>query len=81
MNSSADSRLVIAAGVMTGAAVATAVYAGVKRYRSSLSSRSTTSSAGGGVLAYETSKAVDEYLQMHFATTDEIFPYTQAPRV
>lgn len=43
--------------------------------------RSTTSSAGGGASAYETKKAVDEYLQFHFAHGEEILPYPQGPTV
>ncbi len=44
-------------------------------------SRSTTSSAGGGVGAYESRKAVDEYLQFHFGQPDEIMPYDIGPNV
>ena len=44
-------------------------------------SRSTTSSAGGGVAAYETRKAVDEYLQFHFGKPEEIMPYDCGPKV
>lgn len=43
--------------------------------------RSTTSSAGGGAAAYETRKAVDEYLQFHFGAASDIMPYPQGPRV
>jgi hypothetical protein len=46
-----------------------------------MADRSTTSSAGGGPLAYETSKAVDEYLQMHFASAGELLPYPSGPLV
>ena len=49
--------------------------------RRSGTGRSTTSSAGGGAAAYETSRAVDEYLQLHFASADEVFPYDDAPKV
>jgi hypothetical protein len=31
--------------------------------------------------AYETSKAVDEYVQLHYASADEVFPYEDAPKV
>eukprot|EP00892_Ulva_mutabilis_P006395 jgi/Ulvmu1/4127/UM019_0106.1 len=79
MKTSHDVSTISAIAVGACAAVTAAVYAVVK-YRTSQHARSTTSSAGGGKQAYETSKAVDEYLQMHFATPDEIFPYTQAPR-
>jgi hypothetical protein len=65
--------------------VSAAVAGAVQLYRylklSSVSDRSTTSSAGGGSVAYETSKAVDEYVQMHYASADEIFPYKNAPKV
>ena len=71
------------AAIAAGATAAVAsVYLLLRSYRlRAVSGRSTTSSAGGGPLAYETSKAVDEYLQMHFATPDEIFPYADAPKV
>jgi hypothetical protein len=63
---------------------AAAVAAAVQLYRCSIpsvSERSTTSSAGGGAVAYETAKAVDEYVQMHYASADEVFPYRNAPKV
>lgn len=64
------------------AACATALaYAAWRRLRDSdIEGRSTTSSGGGGSKAYETVKAVDEYLQMHYAKADEIFPYENAPK-
>ncbi|PRW60369.1 hypothetical protein C2E21_0705 [Chlorella sorokiniana] len=43
-------------------------------------SRSTTSSAGGGVSAYETRRAVDEYLQFHYGKPEEILPYELGPK-
>ena len=43
--------------------------------------RSTTSSAGGGAAAYETRKAVDEYLQFHFGADSDILPYANGPKV
>ena len=43
--------------------------------------RSTTSSAGGGAAAYETRKAVDEYLQFHFGRDEDILPYKNGPKV
>jgi hypothetical protein len=67
--------------VSTAAAVAGALQLYRYLQLSSVSGRSTTSSAGGGAVAYETSKAVDEYVQMHFALPDEIFPYKNAPKV
>ncbi|KAI3429225.1 hypothetical protein D9Q98_005324 [Chlorella vulgaris] len=42
--------------------------------------RSTTSSAGGGADAYETRKAVDEYLQFHFGRPEDIIPYDIGPK-
>jgi hypothetical protein len=47
----------------------------------SLEERSTTSSAGGGAAAYETRKAVDEYLQFHFGAASDILPYAAGPKV
>ena len=52
-----------------------------KRGGSSLEERSTTSSAGGGAAAYETRKAVDEYLQFHFGADSDILPYPNGPKV
>lgn len=43
--------------------------------------RSTTSSAGGGASAYETRKAVDEYLQFHYGRPEDLFPYSVGPKV
>ena len=60
-----------------GGAVAVAIK---KRKGSSLEERSTTSSAGGGAAAYETRKAVDEYLQFHFGADDDIMPYPKGPK-
>ncbi len=48
---------------------------------SSLEERSTTSSAGGGAAAYETRKAVDEYVQFHFAADGDLLPYAAGPKV
>ena len=42
---------------------------------------STTASSGGGPARYEQMTAVEEYLQMHFAAADDIFPYENAPKV
>ena len=52
-----------------------------KKGNSSLEERSTTSSAGGGAAAYETRKAVDEYLQFHFGVDSDILPYSYGPKV
>lgn len=46
-----------------------------------LEDRSTTSSAGGGTAAYETRKAVEEYLQFHFGKDEDILPYENGPKV
>jgi putative 4-mercaptohistidine N1-methyltranferase len=62
-----------------GGAVTTSVLIALQRRRAarnSIAGRSTTSSAGGGAAAYETRKAVDEYLQFHFGQEDPaFFPY------
>ena len=79
---SGQQRAAVAAAVAGTAAAAAAGYLLYQQLAlRRMSSRSTTTSAGGGPLAYETSKAVDEYLQMHFASADEIFPYEDAPKV
>eukprot|EP00199_Chlamydomonas_sp_CCMP681_P002508 CAMPEP_0119106282 /NCGR_PEP_ID=MMETSP1180-20130426/4020_1 /TAXON_ID=3052 ORGANISM="Chlamydomonas cf sp, Strain CCMP681" /NCGR_SAMPLE_ID=MMETSP1180 /ASSEMBLY_ACC=CAM_ASM_000741 /LENGTH=332 /DNA_ID=CAMNT_0007091583 /DNA_START=16 /DNA_END=1014 /DNA_ORIENTATION=- len=54
--------------------------AGTKSGRSEDHERSTTSSAGGGAAAYETRKAVDEYLQFHFGSASDLLPYSQGPK-
>ncbi|CAD7704115.1 unnamed protein product [Ostreobium quekettii] len=41
--------------------------------------RSVTSSAGGGPAAYETTRAVDEYLQFHYGDKD-VLPYERGPK-
>ena len=51
-----------------------------KRGKGSLEERSTTSSAGGGAQAYETRKAVDEYLQFHFGADADVLPYAIGPK-
>lgn len=43
--------------------------------------RSTTSSAGGGPSAYETKRAVDEYIQFHFGKDSDLLPYECGPKV
>lgn len=53
---------------------------GVAKEAASLEERSTTSSAGGGAAAYETRKAVDEYLQFHFGDDNDILPYANGPK-
>lgn len=60
--------------------LAVALHALRKRRKGSLEERSTTSSAGGGALAYETKKAVDEYLLFHFGQPEDIFPYAHGPK-
>lgn len=73
-------------GVLTGVAGA-AVGTVLRRRRAAakpkenLEERSTTSSAGGGTAAYETRKAVDEYLQFHFGADADILPYAKGPKV
>lgn len=41
----------------------------------------TTHYPGGGAAAYETTKAVDEYLQFHYAPADQLLPHPDAPKV
>lgn len=53
---------------------------GIKK-SSTLEERSTTSSAGGGSAAYETRKAVDEYIQFHFGSQEDLLPYANGPKV
>lgn len=79
--STARSATAAAAAAAAALAVALTAYGFHVRRRRSAGGRSTTSAAGGGSAAYETAKAVDEYLQMHFASADDIFPYADAPRV
>ncbi|GFR46879.1 hypothetical protein Agub_g8520 [Astrephomene gubernaculifera] len=78
--------LVLAAGAGVGATLL--AQALVSKLRSKARSgktddiqeRSTTSSAGGGAAAYETKKAVDEYLQFHFAAPEDLLPYSNGPK-
>lgn len=45
--------------------------------------RSTTASGvgpGQGSLVYESARAVDEYVQFHFADPDELLPFPCGPR-
>eukprot|EP01024_Parvocaulis_polyphysoides_P041535 TRINITY_DN38096_c0_g1_i2.p2 TRINITY_DN38096_c0_g1~~TRINITY_DN38096_c0_g1_i2.p2 ORF type:complete len:152 (-),score=33.93 TRINITY_DN38096_c0_g1_i2:95-550(-) len=41
--------------------------------------RSTTSATGGGIQAYETKKAVDEYLLFHYGKQSDKLPYENGP--
>ncbi len=52
-----------------------------KKASESIEERSTTSASGGGVAAYETNKAVSEYLQFHFGRDEDILPYSIGPTV
>lgn len=62
-------------------AAATSIAIALQRRRAARrvsTGRSTTSSAAGGTAAYETRKAVDEYLQFHFGEEDPtFFPYPE----
>lgn len=78
---SQNSPWVPALGVACSIAVIGAGIAWSRVPKATAEERSTTSSAGGGALAYETKKAVHEYLQMHYATPEELFPYADAPKV
>ena len=62
-----------------GAALAIALRK-LRKGKGSLEERSTTSSAGGGASAYETRKAVDEYLQFHFGAPADVMPYANGPK-
>jgi len=42
--------------------------------------RSTTASGVGGAAVYESGKAVDEYLQFHYASDQEIMPFACGPK-
>lgn len=42
--------------------------------------RSTTASGVGGSAVYETQRAVDEYLQFHYASDDELLPFACGPK-
>jgi hypothetical protein len=44
-------------------------------HRAAFSVRSTTASGSGGSAVYETGKAVDEYLQFHYADPSDLLPY------
>lgn len=81
MSHSQNSPWVPALGVACSIAVIGAGIAWSRVPKATAEERSTTSSAGGGALAYETKKAVHEYLQMHYATPEELFPYADAPKV
>jgi hypothetical protein len=79
----------VAIGALAGAIAANLLQNGklagllkrLGRRDASLEERSTTSSAGGGAAAYETRKAVDEYLQFHFGAASDILPYAAGPKV
>ena len=68
-------------GVGASAIGAVAVFLKLRKGKgSSLEERSTTSSAGGGAAAYETRKAVDEYIQFHFGAEADVLPYGNGPK-
>lgn len=68
-------------GAAVGAAAALLVQAVIRKRRADVSDRSTTSSAGGGAAAYETKKAVDEYIQFHYGAAEDLLPYANGPKV
>ncbi len=81
-----DSWPLIAGSALAGAAVAigaTRLWSTVGSVAPSaeIEERSTTSSVGGGAAAYETRKAVDEYLQFHFGQDADVLPYAAGPQV
>ena len=70
-------------GAAIGAAATLAVQLLVRLHKAASENkdRSTTSSAGGGAAAYETKKAVDEYIQFHFAAEEDLLPFAEGPKV
>jgi hypothetical protein len=78
---SIDNKVIaIAAGSIGALALGGYLLFRTKKTADGLEERSTTSSAGGGTLAYETKKAVDEYLLFHFGRPEDIFPYANGPK-
>lgn len=67
----AENRPVLLAGIAIGGIAA---YVFMKRDTGGLGVRSTTNSGSGGSAVYESARAVDEYLQFHFATPQELAP-------
>ena len=71
-----------AAGAAAGAAAAFC-YLQAKPVSAPKAATGTGSTTGstGGVALYETSKAVNEYLQFHFGADNDILPYGHGPKV
>ena len=69
--------------VLSGALAASVIASLRRRLRKKAKEegRSTTSSSGGGASAYETRKAVDEYVQFHYGRPDDLLPYPMGPKV
>ncbi|KAF5830252.1 hypothetical protein DUNSADRAFT_14825 [Dunaliella salina] len=75
----------LAAGVAIGLAAAPLSLLAIRPLKknkggASVESRSTTSSVGGGATAYETGKAVDEYIQFHYGDPRDVLPYPDGPK-
>ena len=70
------------AAALAVAGSASAVYAAYRLYRyHGYFSRAGIRPVSEGDLASEVKRAVDEYLQFHYATAQEILPYPHAPKV
>lgn len=68
----------VAAGAsLSAAAVAYRLY----KYHGWFSRAGVRPVADGDVASYEIKRAVDEYLQFHYASEQEILPYPHAPKV
>ena len=70
-----------AAALAVGAS-ASAIYAAYRLYRyHGYFSRAGIRPVSEGDLTFEVKRAVDEYLQFHYATAQEVLPYPRAPKV
>ena len=76
--SSRHTAWVLAAGAsLSAAAVAYRLY----KYHGWFSRAGVRPVADGDIASYEIKRAVDEYLQFHYASEQEILPYPHAPKV
>ena len=70
------------AAALAAAGSVSAVYAAYRLYRyHGYFSRAGIRPISEGDLTYEVKRAVDEYLQFHYATAQEILPYPHCPKV
>lgn len=70
-----------AAALALGAS-ASAAYAAYRLYRyHGYFSRAGIRPVSEGDVTFEVKRAVDEYLQFHYATAQEVLPYPHAPKV